>query len=234
MTRPGVSAYDVAEHYDDAYFADLAGRYRRRSRFARQRIANVFALLPGELAGKRLLDVGCGMGTFAIEAGRKGARATGVDFAPAALRAAARVAAAEGVAVSFLQGDGATLPVRAGSFDVVLAADVTEHLDEATLAAVLGEAHRVLAHAGRLVLYTPEGAHVFERLRDAGHLHPDPSHIGIRSAAELAAAVALAGFRVDRVTWLPSHLPGWNLLERGLARWVPLLRRRIGLVAAKP
>jgi ubiquinone/menaquinone biosynthesis C-methylase UbiE len=234
MTRPGVSAYDVAGHYDDAYFADLAARYRRRNRFARRRIANVFALLPSDLQGRRLLDIGCGMGTFAIEAARRGAVAAGVDFAPAALRTAARVAAAEGVAVSFLQGDGAALPLPDRSCDVVLAADVTEHLDDATLRAVLHEAWRVLAGGGCLVLYTPEQSHLFERLRAAGHLSPDPSHIGIRTAEQLAASVTRAGFRVDRVAWLPSHLPGWNLLERGLARWVPLLRRRIGLVAAKP
>jgi hypothetical protein len=42
-----------------------------------------------------------------------------------------------------------------------------------------------------------------------------------------------AGFSVEHITYLPSHLPVWNLLERALGRWIPLLRRRIGLVARK-
>ena len=69
----GKTAYDVFDHYDDAYFADLAARYRTRSRFARQRIANVFSLLP-DVRGKRVIDVGCGMGTFTFEAAARGAR----------------------------------------------------------------------------------------------------------------------------------------------------------------
>lgn len=234
MTRPGLTAYDVAEHYDDAYFADLAARYRTRNRFARQRIANVFRLLPGSLQGLRLLDLGCGMGTFAIEAARRGALATGIDPAAAAVRAATRVAAAEQSPASFIRADAVALPVGSGCCDVVLAADVTEHLDDETLSRLLREALRTLRSGGRLVLYTPEQSHIFERLREHGMLHPDESHIGVRSAGELAAAASRASFRVQRIEYLPSHLPVWNLLERGLARWIPLLRRRIGLVAVKP
>lgn len=234
MTRTGVTAYDVAAHYNDAYFADLAARYRTRNRFARRRIANVLSLLPRELAGLRLLDLGCGMGTFAIETARRGAVATGIDPAPAAVSAAARVAAAEHSPATFVRADAAALPVAAATCDVVLAADVTEHLDDETLGCILREALRALRTGGTLVLYTPEQAHLFERLREHGMLQPDASHIGVRSAGELGRAATRQGFRVLRIVYLPSHLPGWNLLERGLARWVPLLRRRIGLVAVKP
>jgi SAM-dependent methyltransferase len=245
MSRSDVTAYDVADHYDDAYFADLAARYRSRNRFARRRIANVFSLLP-DLAGLNLVDLGCGMGTFTIEAAARGSHATGVDPAPAAVRAAAVVANAEGVGAQasaapasqseqgsarFVRADAALLPLRAASADVVLAADLTEHLDDVTLARILREALRVLRPDGRLVLYTPDRQHIFERLRDRGVMKQDPSHIGVRSAAELARAVEAAGFRVTRQAWLPSHLPGLAVAEAAFARWVPLLRRRIGLVA---
>ncbi|MBX6363609.1 MAG: methyltransferase domain-containing protein [Gemmatimonadetes bacterium] len=235
MREKGLSAYDVAGHYDRRYFQDLALRYRTRNRFARQRIANVFSLLP-DVRGARVLDVGCGMGTFTVEAARRGATsAVGVDFAPEAVATAREVAAAEGVrGATFIEGDATALPFPPESRDVVLAADVTEHLDDATLGAVLAEALRVLRPGGALVIYTPEASHLFERLRDLGAMRQDPSHIGVRSAAELVDAVRAAGFEVVRTAWLPSHLPGWNLLERAFARWVPLLRRRIGVVARKP
>lgn len=230
---PGPTAYDVAEHYDDAYYADLADRYARRSRFARQRVANVLSLLP-PLEGRRVVDIGCGMGTFAIECARRGAVALGVDPAPAALPAARRVAKAEGVrGASFVRADGVRLPLADGSMDLALAADVTEHLDEATLASLLAEAARVLRPGGRLVLYTPSPTHIFERLRDSRLMKPDPSHIGLRPAEELVAAVQRAGLRVERVAFLPSHLPVWNRLERALGRWVGALRRRIGIVAVR-
>jgi ubiquinone/menaquinone biosynthesis C-methylase UbiE len=233
MTRQDVTAYDVADHYDDAYFEDLARRYRSRNRFARRRMANVFSLLP-PLRGRLLVDLGCGMGTFTIEAAGKGASAIGVDPAPAALAAARGVAAAEGVQdARFVRADAAALPLADTSADVVLAADLTEHLDDVTLARILREAARTLRAGGDLVLYTPDRQHIFEWLRERGVMKQDPSHIGVRSAQELAQAVSAAGFEVVRLVWLPSHLPGLELLERAFARWVPALRRRIGLVARR-
>jgi ubiquinone/menaquinone biosynthesis C-methylase UbiE len=234
MTDHKLTAYDVADHYDDAYFADLAARYRTRNRFARRRIANVFSLLPAELAGAVLVDLGCGMGTFTIEAAAHGALAIGVDPAPAAVQAARQVAAAEHAERAFfVRGDAVQLPLRERSVDLVLAADLTEHLDDVTLARMLREAARVLRAEGKLVLYTPDRQHVFERLRDAGVMKQDPSHIGVRTAGELSSAVENAGFSVERRRWLPSHLPGLDLAERVLAPVVPLLRRRIGLVARR-
>ena len=233
MTKRELTAYDVSDHYDDAYFADLSARYRTRSPFARRRIANVFSLLP-DLGGLTLVDLGCGMGTFTIEAAGRGALAIGVDPAPAAVRAAARVAAAEGAdGARFLRADAARLPLRGGAADVVLAADLTEHLDDVTLARILREASRILDPEGRLVLYTPDRHHIFERLRERGIMKQDPSHIGVRTAAGLRMAVESAGFDIERLVWLPSHLPGLSLAERLLAPRLPLLRRRIGLVAIR-
>ena len=231
----GKTAYDVFDHYDDAYFADLASRYRRRNRFARQRIANVFSLLPN-VKGLRVIDIGCGMGTFTFEAAQRGARhALGLDLAVSGIAAANRIAREDDVAqCSFLLADAAALPVKTESADVAIAADFTEHLDDDTLNRVLSEAARVVKRDGKLIIYTPEASHVFEQLRDRGILlEQEPSHIGIRSAGELAEFAKRAGFKIERVTYLPSHLPGWNLLERAFWRWIPLLRRRIGLVARK-
>lgn len=230
----GPTAYDVAGHYDAGYYEDLARRYRTRNRFARQRIANVMSLLP-PLADRVLVDIGCGMGTFTVEAAQHGAHALGLDFAPEALPAAAAVARAEGARHAwFARADAVRMPLRDDSADIIVAADITEHLDDATLRGVLRDARRVLRCGGSLVVYTPENSHIFERLRDAGVMKQDPSHIGVRTAEQLAAEVRAAGFDVTAVKWLPSHLPVLNLLERALAERVALLRRRIGIVARKP
>jgi ubiquinone/menaquinone biosynthesis C-methylase UbiE len=231
----GKTAYDVADHYDESYFADLSERYRKRNRFARQRIANVFSLLP-EVRDLRVVDIGCGMGTFTFEAASRGARyALGVDLAASGIAAAQRLAREQGIArCSFLLADAATLPVKTATADVAIAADFTEHLDDETLRRVFAEAARIVKPGGRLIIYTPEASHLFEQLRERGILlEQEPSHIGIRSAGLLAQFAQQAGFNVERTTYLPSHLPGWNILERAFGRWVPLLRRRIGLVVRK-
>jgi ubiquinone/menaquinone biosynthesis C-methylase UbiE len=176
------------------------------------------------------------MGTFTIEAAARGAAAIGLDLAPAGIKAAQRVASQEkATSAHFILADAARLPLESESTDVIVAADFTEHLDDDTMYRVLHELARVTRRGGTLVIYTPEASHIFEQLRDKGILlEQEPSHIGIRSARELARATERAGFRVERVSYLPSHLPIWNLLERALWRWVPLLRRRIGLVVSKP
>jgi ubiquinone/menaquinone biosynthesis C-methylase UbiE len=233
MTRRGLTAYDVADHYDDAYFEDLAERYRTRNRFARRRIANVFSLMPA-LEGRTVIDLGCGMGTFTIEAALRGGLAVGIDPAPAAVRAARDVAIAEAAdRAAFVQSDAVALPLADAAADVVLAADLTEHLDDVTLARMLREAARVLRPDGALVLYTPDRSHMFERLREAGIMRQDPSHIGVRTAADMRQVVEAAGFRVERLASLPSHVPVLGVAERLLARWVPPLRRRVGLVARR-
>jgi SAM-dependent methyltransferase len=73
-------------------------------------------------AGERWLDVGTGTGAVAIRAARAGARVTGVDLAPGMVRAARRLATAEGVAVRFAVGDAQRLPCADQRFDVVASA----------------------------------------------------------------------------------------------------------------
>src|SRR5690606_41403703 len=111
--------------------------------------------------GRVLVDVGCGMGTFTVEAAHRGARALGIDFAPEALPAAAAVARAEGAERAwFTRADAVHMPLRDDSADVVVAADITEHLDDATLRGVLSDVRRVLRSGGTFVVYTPESSQI--------------------------------------------------------------------------
>jgi ubiquinone/menaquinone biosynthesis C-methylase UbiE len=55
--------------------------------------------------GMQVLDVACGTGNLAISPARKGARVTGVDIAPNLLAQARARAEAEGLNISFEEGD---------------------------------------------------------------------------------------------------------------------------------
>jgi 2-polyprenyl-3-methyl-5-hydroxy-6-metoxy-1,4-benzoquinol methylase len=100
--------------------------------------------------GERVLDVGCGEGSFAAELARRGAAVVGVDVAEEPLRRA-RERHPE-LDLRLIDGEGAwQLPDA--SFDVVWAGEVIEHV--ADTASWLSELRRVLRPGGRLLLSTP-------------------------------------------------------------------------------
>lgn len=70
--------------------------------------------------GTRLLDVGCGAGQLALIAARAGAQVTGSDIATNWLEKARARAEAEGLQITFEEGDAEALPYKDGQFDVVV------------------------------------------------------------------------------------------------------------------
>lgn len=106
-------------------------------------------LLPELAPGSTLLDIGCGPGTITVGLARRiaPANAVGIDASTAIVGLAAREAANEQVLnASFLAGDLYRLPYRDGSFDVVYAHQVLQHLNRPGDALV--EAWRVLRPDG--------------------------------------------------------------------------------------
>lgn len=117
----------------------------------------------GDLAGRRVLDLGCGRGRWSAEFASRGARVTGVDWSAEALEhARRRVPGAEFHAMPVTR-----LEFPAASFDVVNSVTVIQHLPYEEHEKVLGEAARVLAPGGLfslLELIAPQpGQHVFPR-----------------------------------------------------------------------
>lgn len=97
----------------------------------------------------RVLEVGAGTGANLSTLAEIGAaQVVACDMALDALRHAR---GANGVALA--RADACRLPFASGSFDLLLAADVIEHLDDDT--AALGEFVRVLKPGGHLVLTVP-------------------------------------------------------------------------------
>jgi SAM-dependent methyltransferase len=70
--------------------------------------------------GTRLLDVGCGAGQLALIAARAGADVTGCDIATNWLEQARARAEAEGLQITFEEGDAEALPYKDGEFDAVV------------------------------------------------------------------------------------------------------------------
>lgn len=170
----------------------------------------------------RILELGAGGGFFAAELDRRGfANLTLSDFTATTL-----AALRERIPGARLVGaDGARLPFRDASFDVVVSTDVIEHIPE--VEAHIAEVARVLAPGGRYYVKTPNRplAEAFYRLRgmhDAYFWHPS-----MFSAGELSAALARHGLSTrmlaqPRLTGAQiAKLPGPRPL-RGVAGRLPV------------
>ena len=184
-----------------------------------ERLAERRALVLGHVRpGDRVLDLGCGDGTFAALLAGHGAVVTAADVSAVALdRAAQRAPGAERA----LLADGEPLPFADAAFDVVWAGETLEHAADVT--GLLAEARRVLRPGGVLVATTPNLA----RLRVAAEalagrplearLDPRADHLRFFTARTLRRSLRDAGFAQVRVRasgGLPLLRPALHAVAR--------------------
>jgi 2-polyprenyl-6-hydroxyphenyl methylase/3-demethylubiquinone-9 3-methyltransferase len=137
------------------------------------------------IAGRRVLDVGCGGGLLSESLARAGAQVTGVDLAPGMIEVARLHATESGLAIDYRVASAEELAQASpGHFDVVTCMEMLEHVpDPAAMTATLA---RLLAPGGALFVSTlnrnlksfllaivgaeyllrliPPGTHEYERL----------------------------------------------------------------------
>jgi SAM-dependent methyltransferase len=102
------------------------------------------------LSGKRIADIGTGIGHYPMLLARRTARTYGIEARPDLLEAArSRADASHQPNIRIVEGGGATLPLRDAAVDVVLSGEIEP--DDRWLPAI-DEALRVLRPKGRLVV----------------------------------------------------------------------------------
>jgi len=158
-----------------------------------------------DLAGKRVLDIGCGIGGLdrvIVELGA--AHVTAVDVAAPMIALARKRVADPRIAFEVIEPER-PLPFADASFDMVLSRYSAHHWGD--VPAALREAFRVLKPGGMLVMadaVAPARA-VCDTFLQAFEMLRDPSHVRDYSIREWQAMLAAAGFTVTATT--PGHQP---------------------------
>jgi ubiquinone/menaquinone biosynthesis C-methylase UbiE len=93
-----------------------------------------------------VLEVGCGLGTDAVNFARRGARYTGVDLTEASIELVKKRFDFEGLAADLRVADAETLPFADDSFDLIYSHGVLHHTPDTQRA--INEVHRVLKPGG--------------------------------------------------------------------------------------
>ena len=111
--------------------------------FTRDWDSEPFALLPGNLRGLLVLDLGCGYGTASRYLAGRGARVTGLDISAGLLARARQIETGQPLGIRYVQGDASSTGWWDGvAFDGVLCNMALMDIDDldgalATVAAVL-------------------------------------------------------------------------------------------------
>jgi len=193
----------LADFVQRAYLAHRFG-YGRERFTQLQTLAGVFVharptrradldfsvmLIPA-MPGGRLLDVGCGNGSFIARMHELGWDVAGTDVDADAVR---RARLDSGLDVYEGTLEGARFPV--GSFDVVTLTHVVEHVDDPV--ALLAECRRILRPGGRVVATTPNVESWGHAIFGAAWrgLEP-PRHLMLFSVRTMAVCARRAGLRI--------------------------------------
>ena len=148
--------------------------------------------------GTRVLDIGCGMGRHSFEAFRRGASVTAADLDRKVLAEVDKMSEAMVEAGEAPTGSKLTtkvvnvldMPFATGSFDVIIASDVLEHLADAPRA--LAAWYQLLRPGGTLVVFVPAFKFLWSEHDRVNH------HFHRYRATELAGLLQYAGFEIHR------------------------------------
>ncbi len=177
--------------------------------FARYRLAVRWS------AGKRVLDAGCGTGYGSAELARTAASVTAIDFSEEAISYAREQFQAPNL--EFRTGDCLHLPE--GSFDLIVAFEVIEHLPR--WREFLSEVKRVLAPGGLFLVSTPNRLWYADSRGTSGE---NPFHVHefdyAEFQAELGAVFPQVGIMVQ------NHVEGVAFSHAGHAGYESSIEAR--------
>jgi SAM-dependent methyltransferase len=234
----------LAEHGDDLGDVDFL--------WCPEGVREADAHLLGDVAGRRVLEVGCGSAPCSRWLRTAGADAVALDLSAGMLARAAQLNRSSGLAVPLLQADAGALPLADGSFDLACSAYGGLPF-VADARAVLAEVCRVLRPGGRFV------ASVNHPMRWPFPDSPDPADLRIvssyfdrtpyvevdddgaisyvehhRTVGDWVRAVVHAGLVLDDLIepeWTPGRTQNWG-------QWSPergaLVPGTLILVCTKP
>ena len=149
----------------------IADYYASDGECSRHRVDRILAAAVLK-KGERVLDLGCGIGTFTFNCAKHTGLCIGLDYSLESLKVAKKINQqfpdSSNGRRYFVCADAASLPFREGSFDKIISADFLEHLTKNQKKSIRQGIGYVLKQAGVFVAYTPNKIFVInQKLNEA-------------------------------------------------------------------
>lgn len=146
----GVGDIDLSDESNPEVFREIDHRLRKAAWFSQGPDQRIFSFLIDyeQLKGKRVLEIGCGMGTVAEELARSGADVTAIDISERAVRMTRGRFRLFGLQGNIIRTDSENLPFADNTFDYVWSWGVIHH--SPNVARSISEIHRVVRPGGRV------------------------------------------------------------------------------------
>lgn len=176
-------------------------------------------------AGQQVLDVATGNGNTALAAARRWCEVTGTDYVPSLLEQAQARAAADGLQVTFREGDAEHLPFPDASFDVVLSTFGAMFAPDQDQTA--RELLRVCRPGGRIGLanWTPDGF-AGQLFKVSGTYAPPPA--GLQPPVRWGTEARLWELFGDAVADLRTTVRQYVFRYRSAEHWLDVQRTTFG------
>lgn len=120
-----------------------------------------FMELLSKYTAKRTLEIGCGLGNYAIQMALKGANVSAIDICNYAIKQAQAIANRENLKIDFSIMDAENLEFKSNEFDLVYGIGILHHLN---LNKVIPEIRRALKPGGKAIFREPMGHNPFINL----------------------------------------------------------------------
>lgn len=156
---PGAARVSTLEHWESYWkgHANLEQTYSTGNRLAREILAD------GDVAGKRVLEVGAGSGRDSLTLARAGAVTIVLDYSPASLKLVQDQARRQELPILLVRADALAMPFREGAIDVVFHQGLLEHFRDPR--PLLRENARIVAPGGRVVVDVPQTFHLYTLMK---------------------------------------------------------------------
>lgn len=202
---------------------------------ARLQLADIIAYVADGGSGQlrpRVLEVGCGLGNFLMEARDAGFDIQGIDFSASAVAIANQTLGEEIARTGRLEDSN----IPDGSLDMVILADVIEHVRDPAL--FMNRVHRIMKPGGVVFIATPSLDSLSARLMGRFWVEFKPEHLFYFDKSTIARLLGQAGFGNIAVTpgrkmlsaaYVIAHFerypvpfltPGLKLLKSLLPAWI--------------